>query len=70
MAILQKSNIPCEQIENGALILVLIKECRTWEGLCARYADADPVDLLASTNSMTLRVKLFQLLILGCWVNK
>jgi hypothetical protein len=27
-------NIPYEEIDNGALILLLLKECSTWEELC------------------------------------
>lgn len=65
MDVLLKNNIPYEQIENGALILVLIRECRTWEALCARYAGANAADLLSSTNAMVLRDKLFQMRDLG-----
>lgn len=60
-----KNNIPYEQIENGALILVLIRESKTWEELCARYAYADPEQLVANTNTMTLRDKLFEMRNLG-----
>jgi hypothetical protein len=60
-----KNNIPYEQIENGALILLLLKESRTWVELCARYADADPSQLVASTTAMMLRDKLFEMRRLG-----
>jgi hypothetical protein len=33
-----KSNIPYEEIENGALVLLLLRESKTWEELCGRYA--------------------------------
>jgi hypothetical protein len=65
MNIPMKSNIPYEQIENGALILVLIRESKTWEELCARYAYADPAQLMANTNTMMLRDKLFEMRDLG-----
>ena len=36
-------DIPYEEIENGALILLLlVRECKSWEELCSRYAYADP----------------------------
>ena len=40
-----KNNIPYEEIENGALILLLLRESKTWEELCGRYAYADPAQL-------------------------
>jgi hypothetical protein len=55
------NNIPYEQIENGALVLVLLRECRTWEELCARYAHTKPDELAINTNTMMLRDKLFEL---------
>lgn len=59
-----KYNIPYEQVENGALILLLLRECGTWEELCDRYAYADPADL-TNTNTMMLRDKLLQMRDLG-----
>lgn len=60
-----KNNIPYEQIENGALILVLLRESRTWEELCGRYAYANPAQLMGNTTTMTLRDKLFEMRDLG-----
>ena len=65
MDIPMKNNIPYEQIENGALILLLIRESKTWEEVCARYAYADPAQLIANTNAMMLRDKLFEMRDLG-----
>ena len=59
------NNIPYEQIENGALILYLIRESKTWEELCARYAHTDPGQLMGNTNTMMLRDKLFEMRQLG-----
>jgi hypothetical protein len=56
-----KSNIPYEEIENGALILLLLKECKTWDELCRRFAYADPADIKQNTNSMSLHRKLLQM---------
>jgi hypothetical protein len=52
--------IPFQEIENGALILLLLRECGTWEELCARYLYAQPADL-NSTTTMMLRDKLVRL---------
>jgi hypothetical protein len=60
-----KTDIPYEQIENGALILVLLRECKTWEELCGRYAYTDPAQLLGNTNTMMLRNKLLEMRDLG-----
>jgi hypothetical protein len=60
-----KSNIPYEEIENGALILLLLREIKTWEELCGRYAYADPAQLMANTNTMTILQKLFDMRDLG-----
>jgi len=56
-----KENIPYEQIENGALILLLLRENKTWEQLCAKFAFADPAALNTNTNTMTLLNKLFEM---------
>ncbi len=56
-----KNNIPYEQIENGALILELLRESKTWEELCGRYAYADPAQLMGNTTTMTLRNKLLEM---------
>ena len=37
-----KNNIPYEEIENGALIPLLLRKSKTWEELCGRYAYTDP----------------------------
>jgi hypothetical protein len=59
-----KNNIPYEEVENGALILPLLRESKTWEELCGRYAYADPAQLY-NTNTMTLLNKLFAMRDLG-----
>ena len=56
-----KNNIPYEEIENGALILLLLRESKTWEELCRRYAYADPAQLKTNTNTFTLLKKLFEM---------
>ena len=56
-----KNNIPYEEIENGALILLLLRESKTWEELCARYAYANPDDLDTNTNTLSLLKKLFEM---------
>jgi hypothetical protein len=53
------NNIRLEEIENGALILLLLRKCRTWEDLCARFAYADPEQLQTNTTTMMLLHKLF-----------
>jgi hypothetical protein len=60
-----KHNIPYQEIENGALILLLLRETNTWEELCARYAHADPAQLTVNTNTFTLLKKLFEMRELG-----
>lgn len=60
-----KNNIPYQEIENGALILVLLRECKTWEELCGRYAYANPAQLITNTNTLTLLNKLFDMRDLG-----
>jgi hypothetical protein len=57
-------DIPYEQIENGALVLRLLKKCGTWQALCGRYRDADPMQL-HNTTTLTLRNKLIELRDLG-----
>jgi hypothetical protein len=49
-----RRDIPENQINNGALILLLLKECKTWTELCRRYHDANPDDLVRSTPSIQL----------------
>ena len=56
-----KHNIPFAEIDNGALILLLLREVKTWEDLCARYAYADPANLQTNTNAMKLRDKLLEM---------
>jgi hypothetical protein len=50
-----------EDINNGALILLLLRECKTWEALCGRFGHADPTDLETNTCSMLLYNKLSEL---------
>ncbi len=54
-----------EEIENGALILQLLREDNTWEGLCQRFEYADPNELKANTTTMTLLNKLRNMKDLG-----
>lgn len=58
-------NLPFEQIENGALILYLLRSCKTWNDLCARFQYVSPIDLVNDTAAMTLRDKLVKLRELG-----
>jgi hypothetical protein len=60
-----KHNLPYEEIENGALMLLLLRESKTWEELCGRYAYADPTQLKTNTTTMTLLNKLFEMRDLG-----
>jgi hypothetical protein len=54
----RKSKIPYEEIVNGALILLLLLESKTWEELCVRYDYADPAELETNTTTMMLLKKL------------
>jgi hypothetical protein len=56
----QSRDIPYDQIENGALILWLLRDCKTWESLCERFLYASPPQK-GNTNAMTLRDKLVKL---------
>jgi hypothetical protein len=58
------NNLPFEEIGNGALVLLLLRECRTWEDLCGRYRGANPAEL-HDTATMNLRDKLFEMRDLG-----
>lgn len=58
---LPKTHIPYEQIENGALLLLLLRECKSWQQLCARYAYADPDQLQTNTTTMMLLRKLHEM---------
>lgn len=60
-----RNNIPYEEVANGALTLLLLRESKTWEELCGRYAYADPTQLKTNTNTMTVLNKLFDLRELG-----
>ena len=53
--------IPYEQIENGALILLLLRKCKTWESLCERFLNATPPDIERNTAAMKLHQKLVDL---------
>jgi hypothetical protein len=58
-------DIPYEQIENGALILYLLRDCETWEELCARFQYTSPLNIEQNTAVMTLHQKLIELRSLG-----
>jgi hypothetical protein len=60
-----RNNIPYEEIDNGALILLLLRKCGTWEELCGHYDYAVPTQLMRNTNTMTLRDKLLAMRDLG-----
>jgi len=60
-----KAKIPYEEIENGVLILLLLRENKTWEELCGRFAYADPAELRSNTTTMMLLSKLFDMRNLG-----
>jgi hypothetical protein len=60
-----RNDIPYEEIENGALILLLLRESKTWEELCGRYAYMDPAQLTTNTSTMMLLSKLFGMRDLG-----
>jgi hypothetical protein len=57
--------IPYEEIENGALILRLLRDCKTWESLCQRFQYTSPPDIEMNTAAMTLHKKLGELRDLG-----
>jgi hypothetical protein len=56
-----KNNIPYEEIANGALLLLLLRETSTWEELCARYAYAHPDQIDTNTTTVSLLKKLFEM---------
>src|SRR5262245_45806305 len=58
---LKTRNIPYHSIDNGGLILLLLKECNTFETLCERYQYADATQLRVNTNARELRDKLFKM---------
>jgi hypothetical protein len=58
-------DIPYDQIQNGALILLLLRDCETWEALCERFQYATPPNLKMNTNAMVLRDKLASMRDLG-----
>ena len=59
-----KNKIPYEEIDNGAQILLLLRENNTWEKLCNQYEYVNPDDLI-NTTTMTLRNKLLSMRELG-----
>ena len=61
-----KRKILHEEIANGALVLLLLRESNTWEELCRRYDYADPADLTNST-TMALLDKLIGMRKLGLY---
>ena len=60
-----KYDIPYEEIDNGALVLLLLRECDTWEELSERYAFGEAGELATDTCAMALRDKLFKMRDLG-----
>lgn len=56
---------PYEQIENGALILSLLRDCKSWEALCGRFEYASPPDIEMNTGAMSLHQKLLQMREIG-----
>lgn len=58
MNYLTENKIAYEEIDNGALLLLLLRDCNTWEELCERYAYADPAQITTNTTTFTLRNKL------------
>lgn len=54
---LRTTDIPYEEVDNGALILLLLRDCKTWDELCRRYQYADPNNF-GNTNTMVLAQKL------------
>lgn len=65
MEYLMQEKLPFEEIGNGALILLLLKQHKTWEELCSRYAYTDPVELKFNTSTMSLLQKLYAMRELG-----
>lgn len=60
-----QDKLPFEEIGNGALILLLLKQNKTWEALCSRYAYTDPAELEVNTSTMSLLQKLYAMRELG-----
>jgi hypothetical protein len=58
-------DIPYEEIENGALVLWLLRECKTWQALCERFQYATPPDIAMNTAAMSLHRKLVEMRTLG-----
>jgi hypothetical protein len=58
---LKTQNIPYQEIDNGGLILLLLREYNTFETLCQRYEYAKPMELEVNTNARELRDKLFRM---------
>jgi hypothetical protein len=58
-------DISYEEIDNGALVLLLLRESRTWEALCERYAHADPAQIRTNTVTYRLHRKLLEMRELG-----
>ena len=57
----KKTKISFGEIGNGALILLLLRESKTWEELCERYEYADPSQIETNTTTMALLKKLHEL---------
>lgn len=60
---LKTHNIPYQEIDNGGLILLLLRNNphTTFETLCERYEYADASQLRVNTNARDLRDKLFKM---------
>ncbi|BCG02020.1 hypothetical protein PPGU19_065880 (plasmid) [Paraburkholderia sp. PGU19] len=65
MHYLIEQDIPFQHIENGALILHLLRSCKNWNDLCARFQYLSPPDLVGNTAAISLHNKLIQLRELG-----
>jgi len=53
--------IPYQEIEDGALILLLLRSCSTWEQLCERFEYASPPDIEMNTAAMSLYYQLVEM---------
>lgn len=59
------SDLSYQEIENGALVLLLLRKGNTWEQLCSHYAYSDPLQIRTNTTTMILLSKVFALRELG-----
>src|SRR4029453_16144894 len=56
-----KDTYPREEVNNGALILLLLRKRMMWKELCGRFEFADPEELTFNITTRTLRDGLFRL---------